>query len=309
MIISADAPQFNYKGAEKMSIIKRRKTSEYLQLHNYPVQKDLEDLAAIGLLTYIMSLPEDWTLRKTQLQAQFSRRKTDGAWKLLAKKKYAVGFICYVDRKKTYYYNVSDQAFSELEYLDFVEDTLREILTTTTNVSSIKEMPDNAYIIPNLTDEPTEQNVQYTTVQKEQYKEYSTIKTVQSVHLQIKDSKKKYQQRNNNKGNNIDNYQDIITDQEEFKKLLTDSCHTFYSKFSAGRYSKEHWNTIVNKFVDETVANNRHLNIPREKITGYAYSALKKITDHTDYKRSDEFQDYQEAMRAIVEIRQEDLPF
>jgi hypothetical protein len=32
-----------------MSIIKRRKTVDYLQLHNYPVQKDLEDLAAIGL--------------------------------------------------------------------------------------------------------------------------------------------------------------------------------------------------------------------------------------------------------------------
>ena len=292
-----------------MSIIKRRKTSEYLQLHNYPVQKDLEDLAAIGLLTYIMSLPEDWTLRKTQLQSKFSRRKTDGAWKLLVEKKYAIGFICYVDRKKTYYYNVSDQAFTEAEYLDFIEETLKEVLANTSFVSSIKEIPDNVFKIPDLTDETTEQNVQYTTAQRVQYKQYSTIRTVQSVHLQNKDSKKKYPQINNNKKNTLDNYQDIISDKEEFKKELIESCNAFYIKFAAGRYSKEHWNTIVNKFAEETVDNDRHLNVPREKIPGYSYSALKKITDHSDYKRSDEFKDYQEAMKAIVEISDEDLPF
>mgnify|MGYP001058072996 CR=1 FL=1 len=111
-----------------MTIIKRRKTTNYLQVHNHPVQKDLEDLAAIGLLTYIMSLPEDWTIHKTQLQAQFTRRKTDGAWKILAQKGYAIGFSCYIKGRVKFFYTVSDIAFTQEEYLEFVESELKGLL-------------------------------------------------------------------------------------------------------------------------------------------------------------------------------------
>jgi hypothetical protein len=174
-----------------MSIIKRRKTVDYLQLHNYPVQKDLEDLAAIGLLTYIMSLPQDWELHKTQLQKKFSRRKVDGAWKILVEKKYAIGFICYADRKKTYHYNVSDIPFTEEEYFQFANDTLEELLKEHESVSSIKEIPDSPYKIYQVQDEipegiTTAQIEQYTIAQIEQYKKYSTIYTVLNVQIQKK---------------------------------------------------------------------------------------------------------------------------
>lgn len=177
-----------------MNVIKRRKTVNYLQLNNFPVQKDLDDLAAIGLLTYIMSLPEDWVLHKTQLQSKFTRRKVDSAWKILVENKYAIGFICYINGKKTYHYNVSDIAFSKEDYIEFANETLKEILKETSSISSLKEIPDSPYKFIETPDETTAQNEQYmnefTTAQIEQYKNYSTLYTVLNVQIQ-----KKYIQR------------------------------------------------------------------------------------------------------------------
>lgn len=70
----------------KSSIIKRRKTANYTQINNEPIQNDLKNLGAIGLLSYIISLPSDWTLYKTQLYKTFTRRTVESAWKILIEK-------------------------------------------------------------------------------------------------------------------------------------------------------------------------------------------------------------------------------
>ncbi|PED64045.1 hypothetical protein [Priestia megaterium] len=209
-----------------MTIIKRRKTVNYLQVHNFPVQKDLEDLAAIGLLTYVMSLPEDWTIHKTQLQSQFSRRKTDGAWKLLAEKGYAIGFSCYIKGRVKFFYTVSDVAFTQKEYLEFVEEELKGLLDdpkiwdkkSLIPISNLKPMQDNIFDIPMMELSPTDvqnvqqctdvQNVQQTIAQNVQHKMYSTICTVQNVHLINKHIKKIYSQKNRNKENKFVNKED-----------------------------------------------------------------------------------------------------
>lgn len=318
-----------------MTIVKRRKTTQYMQLNNFPVQQDLDDLAAIGLLTYIMSLPESWNLHKTFLQTKFSRRKVDGAWKLLAEKGYIVGFIAYVDRKKTYFYNVSDIKFAEDEYLEFIEETLKEILDENENaaISSLSPMPDNIYSIP---DENSEKP-QETQENSVPHVLYDTKSTVQNVPLLNKYKEKKYKEKNikdkenfncnfkevasndvkdsfkektvaNEPTNNllpdeskIESSEEIYLEKDEFRDLLINQCNSFYTQFSLGRWNKKQWNTLVEKFVSDTIISERYKTVPTNKIAGYAFKSLERICDNSDYKHSDEYKEYQEAMKEIAE--------
>lgn len=86
---------------------------------------------------------------------------------------------------------------------------------------------------------------------------------------------------------------------EIFRVLLTNSCNEFYTTFSVGRYSKRQWNTLIEKFVNDTIESERYINIPKHKIKGFAYKCLERIIDHNDYKHSKEFADYQEVMKEI----------
>lgn len=170
-----------------MSVIKRRKTSKYLQLHNYPVQEDLDDLISIGLLTYIMSLPSDWTLYKTQLYSKFKRSQVDRGWRELAQKGYLVGCIVYVGKTKTYFYNVSDIVFTQDEYDDFVEEVLQNLEYPP---KTVKIMPDNLY---QITTARIEQYLQL------QYNFNSRKSSVENSQLQIKDQTNKKEQKHKNK--------------------------------------------------------------------------------------------------------------
>ena len=94
-------------------IIKRRKTSDYAQIHNEALQQ-LVDIRSIGLISHLMSLPKSWIISKMQLYSKFGRGPITNAIKELESKKYWVT-IQYRDGKKTlYYYNVSDVAFDEI---------------------------------------------------------------------------------------------------------------------------------------------------------------------------------------------------
>ena len=53
-----------------MSIIKRKKQDKFFIMSNHATQQNLTSLNAIGLLAYIKSLPEDWTLYKRNLQEE-----------------------------------------------------------------------------------------------------------------------------------------------------------------------------------------------------------------------------------------------
>lgn len=102
-------------------IIKRRKTSDYAQIHNGALQ-NLEDIRSIGLISHLMSLPESWVISKMQLYSKFGRGPITNAIKELEAKKYWVT-IQYRDGKKTlYYYNVSDVAFNDSEVLNMIEE-------------------------------------------------------------------------------------------------------------------------------------------------------------------------------------------
>lgn len=88
-------------------------------------------------------------------------------------------------------------------------------------------------------------------------------------------------------------------DKNQFKTIMSDACDEFYTKFAPARYTKKSWFTLTNKFIQETVDSGRYKNIPFHKIKGYVYKSLEKMADHTDYKNSEEYAEYQEVMRKL----------
>lgn len=161
------------------NIIKRRHTSQYSQIHNNPLQNDLEDLRSLGLLSYLMSLPTDWTIYKTQLHKRFSRKNADAAWKELAEKNYAIGFAAYVNGKKQHFYNVSDIPFTSEEFFEFVRDIVNELREQGFVVKSLLSMKHgNLGITEEITNvllvQQSEKSTNLTDVPRVQYKECST---------------------------------------------------------------------------------------------------------------------------------------
>lgn len=253
------------------SIIKRRKTVQYTQINNHAVQEGLTDLAAIGLLTHIMSLPEDWDIRKVQLQNHFTRRKTDSAWKVLVQHKYIIGFFCYVGNKKAYFYNVSDVPFTQNDFDEFVLDNKKALEDEGNKVTNFNAIPDSELVVPSSV-----QNVQY-----------SGDSTKRSTTKEIKpketDTKK----------------HSLSTVNKPADKMsqITEIANEFYVDFAKGRWNKEDWQKITEKYAREFIEKDRQ--VPDTKLKAYVYGSLKKITDHHDYKRSEDYAEYVRIMEEI----------
>ncbi|KEZ47738.1 hypothetical protein [Metabacillus indicus] len=94
------------------------------------------------------------------------------------------------------------------------------------------------------------------------------------------------------------NYKETLTP-DQFKVLLTNASNELYTKFSIGRYSKKQWNTLIEKFVSDTIESRRYLNVPVHKIKGYAYKSLEIIISNSNYKNSLEFDEYRELMNQL----------
>jgi len=115
--------------------------------------------------------------------------------------------------------------------------------------------------------------------------------------------KKNKKEKDKNKKDKIDNYQEPIInshDPDEFKTLLLEATDDFYTQFAIGRWSKDDWNKLMKRFVDETIQSGRYENIPVDKIKGYAYVSIKNMADHSDYKKSEEFKEYKEVMEQLA---------
>lgn len=186
-----------------MSIIKRKKQNQFFIMSNDAAQNDLENLASIGLLAYIISLPADFKLHKTYLQNKFTRRTVDGAFKELVTKKYIAGFSAYVNRKKQYFYIASDEKLTEKDFNIFVHESFWEIVQTTGHTpKNLQTIADNQFEI--LIDFSAVQNVQHsnTNAQNVQYKEYSTTSTEQNAQIQINNNKEILKRNTTNINNN-----------------------------------------------------------------------------------------------------------
>ena len=88
--------------------------------------------------------------------------------------------------------------------------------------------------------------------------------------------------------------------EDEFRVLLTGESNNFYAQLAVGRWNKNQWNTLIEKFVNDTIISGRYKNVPRHKINGFAFKCLERIVDNSDYKRSNGFTEYQDVMKEIT---------
>ncbi|WP_240515240.1 hypothetical protein [Bacillus toyonensis] len=167
------------------NIIKRRHTNQYAQIHNNPLQNDLVDLRAIGLLSHLMSLPSDWVIYKTQLYKKFSRKNIDAAWKELANKNYIIGFNCYIDGKKKSFYNVSDIPFVSEELSEFIFETCSELINSGASVKSLNLMSGGTLVITEKSTAVLMVHIQKKNIQKKE-KQILMMKIYRIFYFQVK---------------------------------------------------------------------------------------------------------------------------
>lgn len=116
---------------------------------------------------------------------------------------------------------------------------------------------------------------------------------------------KKKNKKEKDKDNNINfncNFKEPL-ESENFRELLVEACNEQFNIFATGRWSKDQWNTLISKFVDDTIVSNRYRNIPEEKIRGYAYKSLEAIASNSDYKHSVEYAEYQQVMKELAMMK------
>lgn len=263
-------------------IIKRRKTSDYAQIHNGALQS-LEDIRSIGLISHLMSLPESWTISKMQLYKKFGRGPITNAIKELEAKKYWVT-VQYRDGKKTlYYYNVSDVPFTDAEVLEMIREVKGagfKIIALSESFAHLLSIGENQQ----LKSEDTS-FVPSSIVGNEQLMVNSSPSTVENRHLI-----NKYGQTNKEKQNkekrNIVNLQaiDNFLNPNKFKIALIDACNSYYTEFAPNRWSKQSWLTLIETFVNETIQNERYITIPEANIKSYAYASIKNMAHKVDKK-------------------------
>ncbi|MGP1910670.1 hypothetical protein ACTSEZ_21265, partial [Metabacillus sp. JX24] len=197
------------------NIIKRkRKEDPYVRIYNQPLQPNrykpeetLEDLRSLGLLAHIMSLPEEWVIHKTQLQKTFTRKNVDAAWRELAQKKYALEFFCWVNGKKSHFYQVADYQFTKEDFDEFVFEQVKDLREQGKVVKNI-QVPESS---------PFDMTRDFTNALSVQYSQNSTVDTpIKEINKNKKIETKDLL--------SIDNYQETLSypeNDDDKKKFIT----------------------------------------------------------------------------------------
>lgn len=124
----------------KTGIIKTVKTNRYTQIHNDVVQKKLKKLNSIGVLTYLLSLPEEWTIRKTDLQKRFGKAAVNQAFEELEEMGFLASFQFRNGNRNDYAYAVSDIEFDMSAILDMAKEAGLPLMSVKCKFPEINEM-------------------------------------------------------------------------------------------------------------------------------------------------------------------------
>lgn len=233
------------------NVIKRRHTSEYAQIHNKPLQDDLEDLRAIGLLSHMMSRPADWVFHKSQLHSQFSRKNVDAAWKILVSKNYIIGFYCHVSGRKRHFYNVSDLPFNSEEFLEFVKEEVSRLTEEGETVKHINpidgltlDTTELATIVPNV--QQSKNFCSETIAPREQYSQNSTKgATTKEIY-----TNKKTQTKKNNNIKIDDDKANYVTPAPKQIESLTDIISSLRLQ-TKDLLTKRSFDSVLRKVIDK----------------------------------------------------------
>lgn len=108
---------------------------------------------------------------------------------------------------------------------------------------------------------------------------------INNTNKKIKDIVNKEKNSVTNSENNsvsINNLETTKTEKQNLslKEKLIDTCNSFHTKFTVGRWNKKQWNKVVNTFVEETIRENRKI----DNLPAYVYKALSQIAYNHDVK-------------------------
>lgn len=267
------------------------KEKGFTQIYNTPIQKDLGNLNAIGLLTYLLSLPNNWVIRKTHLHKEFTRRTVDSAWELLVEKNYAIDISFYAKgygKGRIHLYKISDEKYTDDDIYNYYKNVKKAFAESgiTINEESFE----------------TNNNVDMTgfsfDVRNVQYKECSTKRATTNKELDLKETA-----TNKHLLSIVNKESEKITEsvppksREKPEVIWTNACNEYYSEFAVGRLSKKGWNTLIKRFVTETIDSGRHETVSPDKISSYVYKALETMAFNGDMKREqiELFKEYDKA--------------
>jgi hypothetical protein len=257
-------------------IIKRRKTTNFAQIHNHVLQS-ISDIRAIGLIAHLMSMPTEWVIRKTHLYSKFGRAPVTNGIVVLEEHKYWVHITFRDGSKNIHAYHISDVPFTDSEITLMIKD-LHEAGFRVSTISGP---------FLHLLNGKKEENVcRSSNVDSEQLNLNSSESTVENEQLLNTERQRKDKQINKNQ-RNIVNLQETLPDlleEDAFRQALTSACHQLYPQYAPGRWSKQAWQTLIESFVEETFETGRFKNIPVDNIHSYAHAAICNMVHSFDCK-------------------------
>ena len=256
-------------------IIKRQKRKDFAQIHNHPLQR-LTDIRAIGVLAHLMSMPENWVIRKTHLYSTYGRGPITSGIAVLEQLGYWVELTYRDGRENIYLYHLSDVPFTDSE----VEEMILEVEKAGFKVKHISEPYHHLLLAQNegFLDP-------FSTVDFQQLKFNSPFSTVENRQLLNKEKKRKIEQINRDQTNIVNSQEDHpLSHLDEFEKAITNVCDELYVEYAPGRWNKRSWNTLTHAFIKETIETNRYKSIPRNQIRAYTEAAIRKMAFFNDKK-------------------------
>lgn len=107
----------------RTGIIKTVKTARYVQIHNEAIQKKLKRLESIGVLTYLLSLPETWVIQKMDLYNRFGRAPVSHAFNELQAAGFLVSMKFRNGQRNVWGYAISDIEFDIDQIVEMIIET------------------------------------------------------------------------------------------------------------------------------------------------------------------------------------------
>ena len=197
-----------------MSIIRRRKTSQYSSLHNGLLQDKRLSYSARGLASYLLSLPEDWTIVKEQLynhSEKDGRKVVDRCFLELLQYGYMIAGYGYGLKEgsrskrpvKQYEYIISDIPFAADEIDEFyleLSQKWKSVGINPCNYSDLSNVQKVQYKKNSTKSTPTKKDLKKKDLQKDlEEEEIITNPVTESMILDLMDQKLKEREITNPK--------------------------------------------------------------------------------------------------------------
>ncbi|MFI8709913.1 hypothetical protein ACIGHG_23375 [Bacillus sp. NPDC077411] len=197
-----------------MSIVRRKKTSEYSPLHNGLLQDKKLSYSARGLASYLLSLPENWTIVKEQLynhSEKDGRKVVDRCFQELLQYGYMIAGYGYGMKKgsrskrpvKQYEYIISDIPFTPEEIDEFYLELCQKwksVDINPCNYSNLSNVQKVQYKKNSTKSTPTKKDFKKKDLQKDlEEEEIITNPVTESIILDLMNQKIKEREITNTK--------------------------------------------------------------------------------------------------------------